>query len=75
MEKYFWKLKGALGLFFVLVLEKLRQVNSEVFAGCPCRKCLRSFNIFSRKPAMIILGLAFFTEYIHQLTIACLLSL
>lgn len=36
MERYFWKLKGALGWFSVLVLEKLKQVNGEAFAGCPC---------------------------------------
>lgn len=52
VEIDFWKLKGALGIFwFVFASEDLRQVNEEVFAGCPCRKCPHTFNIFSQKAA------------------------
>lgn len=64
------------GVFcFVFTSEELRQVNGEVFASCPCRNCPCTFNIFSQTPAMIILGFAFFPEYIYQLKTTCLLSL
>lgn len=61
--------------WFGFTSEELRQVNREVFACCPCRKCPCTFNIFSQKPAMIISGFVFFPEYIYQLKAACLLSL
>lgn len=74
--KTFLETERCFGFFwFVFTSEELRQVNGEVSAGCPCRKCPCTFNIFSQKPARIILGFDFFPEHIYQLKTTCLLSL
>lgn len=57
-EKYFQK------VLFWFYFRK-RNANREVFTGCPRRKCQWTSCVFSQKLAIIVLGFAFFPEYIY----------
>lgn len=68
-EKLFQKV-----LLFWFYFRK-READREVFTGCPRRKCPWTSHVFSQKLAIIILGFAFFPEYIYLWNTNCLLSL